>query len=446
MRSLLLFLFFTICCFTPCAAADHASELAVDRDFSVVVTDQKTPHTPVLEFFSRLERVARRFGHITDSAGSRKLLLVLDPAQKPGSCQFIHSREFRRWILNLPADCMSLIDSPECGRAIVSALIQSRFGNLPQKALPEEALWIADGIWDEFVWREKSGKHIMRFTWLEALRNSVEQDFELKLDPETLLPPRRIRKDSAGWLLYVQRARLMVETAVSLGSSRHNLLKDYCFLLFGGKLTARECFSQTFGTAARRKFNHSFQPGEILPKDETAAGLAALNRLAIKKLYSVYAPMSVVAWEKRLQDACTVTYTHPSGNVETNAALTDLPLLVEKYEDCAVLPRIKIFALNELSALAPVPLRTEVAQLVLLLGRIGSAPAAQLAREMKAVMNLLQQKINNFKYVENELKQFEESAKPLLYDQRLVLDNPDNKELPRRTGSFIDAVENAAQR
>lgn len=445
MRSLLLFLFFTICCFTHCAA-DNTSELAAGGNFSLVITEQNVPHTPIVEFFSRLERVARRFGNITDSAGSRKLLLVLDPAQKPGSCQFIHSREFRRWILNLPVDHMSLLDSPECGRVIVSALIQSRFGNMPQQALPEEALWIADGIWDEFVRREKSGKHIMRFTWLEALRNSVEQGFELKLDPDTLLPPRRIRKNSAGWLLYVQRARLMVETAVSLGSSRNNFLKDYCFLLFGGKLAARECFSQTFGTAARRKYNHSFPPGEILPKDETAAGLAALNRLAMKKLYSVYAPMSAAAWEIRLQEACTVTYNHPSGNVETNAALTDLPLLVEKYEDCAALPRLKIFALNEVAALAPLPLRTEVTQLTLLLGRIGSAPAAQLAREMKAVLNLLQQKINNFKYVENELKELEESVKPLLYDQRLVLDNQADKQLPRRTGSFIDVVENASKR
>lgn len=447
IRSLLFFLFFATFLLPVAALAYRGDEFVIDGNFSVVVLDQSMAHTPVVEFFRDLEQVARRFANIGNSGGARKLLLVLDPAERSGKSKFIHSRQFRQWVLTLPSDYRSLTADPEAGRMIASALVQTRMGNTPQHPLPPEALWIADGIWSEFALRQKNRRHIMHFTYLEALRNAVEQGFELKLDPDTLAAPLRIRRNSAEWLLYSQRAQLMIETAVALAPRRTNLLKDYCFLLLGGKLSGRECFIQTFGTAARRKLNSNFAPGEVLPQDESAAGLVALNRLALKKLYSPYAPMSVEAWEKRLHEVCRVSYTHPSGNVENNASLTDLPLLVEKYEDCASLPRLKIFFLNELAALAPLPLRTEVMQLALQLGRITTVPAAQISREMKDTLNLLQQKINNYKYVENELKLYEDSAKPLLYDFRLVMDDAQNTpQLPKRTGGFIDAVENANRR
>ena len=446
-RALLLFCFFAAFLLPVAAVAQRGDELVIDGNFSVVVVDQSMAHTPVVAFFRDLEQVARRFANISSSGGARKLLLVLDPAAKSGKSKFIHSRHFRQWVLLLPGDYRSLTADPEAGRMSASALVQTQLGNPPQQPLPPEALWIADGIWSEFVMRQKNHRHIMHFTYLEALRNAVEQGFELKLDLDTLAAPRRIRKNSAEWLLYSQRAQLMIETAVALTPRRNKILKDYCFLLFGGKLSPRECFIQTFGTAARRKLNSDFAPGEVLPKDESAAGLVAINRLALKKLYSHYAPMSVEAWEKRLQEVCRVSYIHPSGNVENNAFLTDLPLLVEKYEDCASLPRLKIFSLNELAALAPLSLRTEVMQLALQLGRITTVPAAQISREMKDTLNLLQQKINNYKYVENELKLYEDSAKPLLYDFRLVMDDAQNNpKLPKLTGGFIDAVENANRR
>lgn len=416
-------------------------------NFSIEVGNKSGHHVPAVDFFRRFERVVRRLGHIEESSAGRPLLLILDENQPSGSCRFEHSRLHRRQVLKLPGDYQSLLNSSNIGRVLTSALIQSRLGNAPQEPLPEAALWIADGLWAEFVHREQSGRQLMRFTWLPELRNAVENGGKIHLNHRTLTAPENIRPDSAEWVFYCQKARLMLEVADKLGSGRSNLLKDYCFLLAGRQLSVEDCFDQTFCVAARRKIFTNLTPQEIIPEDEKTAGRSALDRMALKTLYSQYVPMTPAAVKRLFEQLCRITFKTDSGGVATDASITDLPFLVEKYESCTSLPGIKIFELNELTAIAPAQLRSEFFQMAFQLGQIGSASPAEISGSLKGLIKNVSRKLLELERVDAVLSAMEKNALPLLNGQRFFMHgNLRNAPLPKNIQSFMDTVERSLQR
>ena len=428
-------------------ADDNIFNITSGGNFSVVVSPGAGHYAPVLDFFRRFERVVRRMGRIEESTAGRQFLIVLDDKQLFGSCSFEHSRLYRRQVLKLPADYRNWLYNPAIGRVIASALVQSRLGNLPQEPLPEAACWIADGLWAEFVHRENSGNQFVRFTWLPGLRNIVENGGKIQLSSWSLTAPVNIRPDSAEWVFYSEKARLMLEVAHALGSSHSNLLKDYCFLLFGKQLTAEECFDQTFSAAAKRKLFTKLTPEEIVPADEKTAGRVALDRLALKSLYSQYVPIAPGAASRIFERICSVTFKPENSNMATAASITDLPLLAEKYTSCAALPRIKIFELNELTAIAPAQLRSDFYLLALQLADIGSGSPGKISAQMKKIIADIRQKLRDLERVDSVLSAMEKSAFPPIYEQRFFMNgNLRETPLPQNIKSFMDTVERSLQR
>lgn len=428
-------------------AKEDVSNITSGGDFSIVVSERAGHRVPAVDFFRRFERVMRRIGRIEENAAGRSLLLVLDEKQPSGSCSFEHSRLYRKQVLKLPVDYRSLLEYPAVGRVIASALLQSRLGNPPQQPLPPAARWIADGLWAEFVHREYAGDQLVHFTWLPELRSVIENGGKVSFNSRTLASPENIRPGSAEWVLYCQKARLMLEMVHSLSSSRNNLLKDYCFLLFAGRQSPEDCFDQTFGTAARRKLFSRLTPQEIVPEDEKTAGRYALDRLALKSLYSQYVPMLPAAAGRIFKDLCKITFKQGPDGVDNYASITDLPFLVEKYESCVPLPRIKIFELNELAAIAPAQLRNELFRLSFLLGETGSQSPEDISKQMKGYIDTVNRKIEALERVDNVLQTVEKAALPLLFEQRFFMnENFRQTPLTRNIESFWDTVERSLQR
>lgn len=445
---ILIFIFaFIFLLISDCPGDDNVLNITSGGNFSVAISDGAGHYAPVLDFFRRFERIVRRFGRIEDSSAARQLLIVLDEKMLSGSCKFEHSRQYRKQVLKVPVDYRSLLNDPVSGRVLASALVQSRLGNLPQEPLPEAACWIADGLWAEFVHRENTGNQFVRFTWLPNLRNIVENGGRIQLAPQTLTPPENIRTDSAEWVFYCEKARLMLEVSQAISDSRSNLLKDYCFLLFGKLLTSDECFEQTFSVAAKRKLFTGLTPAEIVPADEKAAGRAALDRLTLKSLYSQYVPISPVAASRIFEKICKITFKSGNSNLETAASITDLPRLVEKYTSSVPLPRIKIFELNELTAIAPAQLRSDFYQLAFHLSQIGSEAPENISRQMKKTIENIRHKLRSLERVDAILGTMEKSFLPLGYEQRFFMnDNLRQAPLPQNIKSFIDTVERSLQR
>ena len=447
MKSLIFILAFFPLLLLGNMASEDILNISSGGNFAVAVGNGAGHHVPAVDFFRRLERVVRRLGRIEEGTAGRSLLLVLDEKQPSGSCRFEHSRKHRRQVLKLPADYTSLLDAPAAGRVITSALIQSRLGNPPQEPLPKAACWIADGLWAEFVQRETNGMQVMRFTWLPELRNVVENGGKLHFSSRSLAAPENIRGGSAEWSFYCQKARLMLEAAHTLGSVRSNLLKDYCFLLFGKQLTADDCFDQTFGAAARRKIFTPLTPPEIVPADEKTAGRTALERLALKTLYSQYVPMSPAAVSRIFEKFCRISFKTGANMPETAASITDLPFLIEKYASTTTLPRLKIFELNELAAIAPAQLRADFYQLSFQLTQIGSGDPDDISYQMKKLIDTIQQKLLTLQKVDAVLAAWEKSQQPLLWEQRFFMNEDLRKmPLPENIRSFWDTVERSLQR
>ena len=439
------FLLFTILLpFSPAVAGDVLN-ITGSGNLALEINSDSVHQMPVMDFFRRLDRIVRRLGRLEEGVAARQLILVVDEKQPSGSCKFEHSRKHRKQVLMIPADCKSLLDSPAAGRMIAAAIVQSRLGNLPQEPLPAAANWIADGLWAEFVQRESDGVRVMRFIWLPELRNFVENGGKLHFSSSLLTAPENIRHGSAEWSFYCQKARLMLETVQILNSPQNNLLKDYCFLLFGRQLSAAECFDQTFGAAARRKLFTPLVPQEIIPENESEAGKYALNRMAVKRLYSQYVPMNPAAVRVLFEKFCHITFMQNS--MENSASITDLPFLAEKYDNCTKLPRIKVFELNELIAIVPMPLRNDLFQLSYQLGQIGSADPAAISREMKSIIVSLTRKLADLEKVDAVLSALEEQHLPFCYEQRFFMnENLRQAPLPVNIRSFWDTVERSLQK
>ena len=438
------FIFLTV---LICPGKENIFNITSGGNFSLAVGDGSGHYIPALDFFRRFERVVRRLGRIEEGTASRQLMIVLDETQPFGTCAFEHSRIYRKQVLKMPADYNSLLDSPTAGRVLTSALLQSRFGNQPQEPLPEAAYWIADGLWAEFVQRERSGGQAVRFTWLPELRNVVENGIKLQWNLPGLTAPQVIRVGSAEWCFYVQKAQLMLEVAQSLGSSRSNLLKDYCFLLFGRQLAVEDCFDQTFSAAAKRRVFTNLVPEEVVPKDEKSAGRNALARMAMKALYSQYVPLNPLFAGEIFERICKVDLTQTQNNMEVSASITDLPFLVKKYDSCVPVPRIKMFEINELSAIAPGQLRAELYQMALLMSQIGSENPEVVSSKLKEVTAAARRKLQELAVVDSILAAEEKTNLPLLYDQRFFMyGNWRETPLPANVKSFMDTVERSLLR
>lgn len=427
--------------FAMLVPAEDSNNISISKNFSIVLPDEAGHHAPIVEYFRRLERIIRQVGKFDHNAAGDHLQLVMSNNQSTGS--FIKLRKNQAKVLLLPVDYRKYAENPQLGRTLVTALIQTRLGNSADTPLPPEAVWIADGLWAEFIQREKTGKVILRFTYLPGLRNLAVMGFEIKLNNRLLMPPENIRYKSAEWILYTQRCQLMLETAGKLNIKRNdNVLKDYCFLLFGKKMSADECFINTFGIAARRKAIAAGVPAEFFPDDEKIAGEQAVSRFAMHELFSGHVPMPANALLKRLDAADRVEYMHSTGKFQLTAALSDLPHLVEKYEFCAIIPRLKTCEINELAAFAPFQLRPYFLNLANQLTTIGHTAPDKASRQIKLALQELRQQLIKLQKTESFLENFENSQLPLLYEQRFVLNGTQKKAvMPLTIDSFIDSVE-----
>lgn len=411
-------------------------------NISAAIPDAAGHQTPLLEFLRRYERIVRQVGRLENSAAASDLRLELTAPGEQTLAPDKFTLQRKTAVLTLPADYRSWLNDPVLGRRLSSAVLQSRLGNPPLQPLPEPLLWIADGLWAEFVQRERAGQRILRFTWLPGLRNVAELGDDIYLSSQTLQAPPGIRPGSAEWTLYCERAQLMLEVARSLGSSNRNYpIKDYCFLIMGGKLPAPECFVKSFGAAARKRM----MPGSWQSdRKVTEAQLSykALSLLAMRSLFSNYVPMSAAGIRKRLEPIKQVNYTHSRGSFEMQAALSDLPELVEKYDSCLNLPRIKLQQFNELAAIAPLQLRSDIFNLATLLSDISLRPAAALKDGIKSSLQLLEAKISKLEQVEKLLIRHEKERTPLLYEYRFSLEgSAPPAVLPGKVKKFLDEAE-----
>ncbi len=442
-------LFLILSTVLPLLCTAESSLLEVADNFAIQLPPDSDHSAQALEFFRRMERNLRLTTRITSNASSRPMTAVMTAEQPAGSCRIIYSRKLRSYVLQLPADYKKYQDSPQIGRIITGSLIQTRLGNPLQEPLPEGAYWIADGVWASFVQQEQTPEQILRFTWLEGLRNLAENGFALKLNAQILTPPAKIRNGSAEWELYTQRARLMLELARQMNITRQlNLLKDYCFLLFGKKLSIQESFERIFYTAARTKYASYGVPQAMLTAaSETEAGEKALAKLAERQLFSAYAPMSPTVFSKRFRRVCKFNYKHASGKFDLTAELSDLPELIEKVEECSAVPPVKIFELNELSALAPMQLKPDIFALAQQLANIGNEHPRRLSQKIKYNITLIHQKLEKLKKVDAVLAAYEKAALPLLYEERYNLQsNMPHAPLPGKTARFIQDAEFSASR
>lgn len=419
-------------------AADEAIPIA--GNFSVVIPPGAGHQTPAVNFFRELERTLRQNGRLGPDSGGRGLVAILHEDQKD-SAKFVYSPTFRTQVLQLPIDYRKIVDDPQLGRTLLTALIQNRIGSRITDPLPEAAYWIADGIWAEFVYRQKFGTPIMRFVYLPAMRNIAEMGFNPSLTLPLLTLPAGTDLQSVQGELYLQRARLMLETVRILESRKSsNLIKDYLLLLQGGKLSPKQCFERTFAAAARNKFSaaQNLVPGQ----SDTEFGYEALSYAALQTLFSSQSPMAPAAVERRFHAICQVEYVRAEKGQLHKAHINDLPSLVEKYESCRQLPRLKIWQLNMLAAVAPGQVRGEIFDLTKILTGIGSDPAAKLSNELKNTVSELLAKLNLLKNVDNVLANYENEVMPLLYNQRLQLENPaPAAELPPRIQNALDQAE-----
>ena len=130
--------------------------------------------------------------------------------------------------------------------------------------------------------------------------------------------------------------------------------------------------------------------------------------------------MSAAGLSRKLQRVETVFYAQTPGGRKMEAALPDLPLLVEKYESCLAIPRVKILQLNDLAAISPMNISTTILELIRALSEIGIQPPERVSSNIKNILQTLHAKLNRLMNVEAILKQHEQQLMPLLYEQRFL--------------------------
>ncbi|MBE6369879.1 MAG: hypothetical protein E7056_06965 [Lentisphaerae bacterium] len=429
----LLFLLMLTGSILPAAENFHLAQ-AVNKLY-VIVPPEAGHQVPVLEFIRRIDRVLRQYGKLDNSAESGELVLRLQKDQSPGSWRFAKSSADGSMELILPTDYRNWVKYPELGRTLITAMIRCRIGGIPYKQLPADGRWIADGLWAEFIHRERSRRQILRFTYLEGLRNLAEAGLDVTLSQQDLAAPVTIRPGAADWVLYCERARLMLEIIRDITPRHSNLLKDYLFLLEDGKLSAAECFEKSFSQAAADNLRRT---GNLSPQKLSLQD--SFRILTLRTLFSIYAPMAPDALSRRFDMIDQVSYRRQeSGKNHLTANLTDLPALVEKYPPCGELPLIKIAELNELAALMPQQLRGDIFKLTATLSAIGKAPAETISNDIRRQIRQIRSKLRELKTVDAILAEYENSLLPPLYRERYKLDNPlPEPPLPPLIKQFFD--------
>ena len=423
-------------------AADESIQVA--GNFSVILPPEAGHQVPIVEFLRRLDRVCRQFARAESQKNSRPLVVELSKELTGNEVKFVDSQEFQSTILQLPLQYQTWLERPVIGRALVTALLRSRQDEALDKAFPEAALFIPDGLWSEFAAREKAGLRILRFTDLPGLRNMAENDLNITLSPAALRPPETIRPDSAVWVLYTEKARLLLEIARTLASARRgDPLKEFCVTVEDKRFTADEAFDRTFRAAARKKLSLG---SSILSAENESAG-DALSRIALQRLFSVHISMSAAGLSRKLQRVETVFYAQTPGGRKMEAALPDLPLLVEKYESCLAIPRVKILQLNDLAAISPMNISTTILELIRALSEIGIQPPERVSRTIKSRLQTLHAQLDKLAAVETILKQHEQQLMPLLYEERYSLKDANRPApLPPLTKKFIEEAERKLSR
>ncbi len=413
----------------------------VTGNFLLIIPENGSHQMPLVDFMRRLERVVRQYGNFANSQDCKPFTVRLNEKLPQGFCRFTTHQDADGKVLEISADLAALLREPEVGRTITAALVQSRMGNAPERELPPEAYWIADGLWAEFVQREVMVFPVLNFTYLAELRNQVENGFPVRLDLNALTPPAAPRYHSAEWVLYTQKAQLMIKIANSCAVKRHdNLLKDYCFLLAGGQIAASEACELTFAQAAHRKLAKSApRQRKNLPKADPAVAQLSLDKLVWRNLFSSYAPVSAALCSKFLAEIELVTYQHERSKQTMKAHLADLPALVQKYDSCAALPRLKIDQINELVLIAPMQLRMELLRLSEILANLAKTAPQQSAQEIKSTLVSLKQRLKYLDRIDLHLRKYEQTMhSPLYYERYSIGGEFAPAPLPREIKEYID--------
>jgi hypothetical protein len=262
-----------------------------------------------------------------------------------------------------------------------------------------------------------------------------------------LMPPPFLKTDTALWDLYTQRAQLMLEICRSIAPGKHgNLLKDYLFLLNGKKLSAQDSFTLTFAHAAYKKLYTAQKAPRTADDPRSKKGYTALEKLALRNLFSRHSPMTPAALIKRLNQLNVVWYRQHEKGQLLKAALTDLPLLVSKYDTCSKLPQQKLQELNELVPLLPLQLHGEASRLAMQLSKIGSVNHQRQSEELKKIITSLQQKLAYLQQVDHELEYFENISMPHLYYLRYQLNAAmPEAPLPTDISNYLDLQQQKLQ-
>ena len=439
---------FCICAaFLSAADDENFTAITVAGKFQVIIPAEAGHQTPIVEFLRRFERIVRYDGKFSLSKSTRSFTVVISDKQTPGTYKFVSNKIYGRSALIIPNGLRQLLSSPEVGRALTSALIQSHLGNTPSKPLPEDALWIADGLWAEFVQREIQTFPILHFTYLENLRKLAESGYQLQFRHATLLPPKAMQINSPLWTLYTQRAQLMIEVSRALAPDKHdNLLIDYIFLLNGKQLKPEDAFTLTFANAAYKKLYGKKAPAASKPGEKTSSSYNALEKLAMRNLFSGHAPMNPATLLKHFEKINTFSYRQKDDGQLLQAHLEDLPLLLKKYKTCSEIPRQKIAELSDFAALVPLQLRNDVMQLNNLLATIYNDKQLQKASEIQKCIAQLRRKLLFLQRVDRELEHIENLNLPRLYYLRYTLNNTmPQAPLPENISRYLDEQQKKLQ-
>ena len=439
---------FCICAtFLSAADDENFTAITVAGKFQVIIPAEAGHQTPIVEFLRRFERIVRYDGKFSLSKSTRSFTVVISDKQTPGTYKFVSNKIYGRSALIIPNGLRQLLSSPEVGRALTSALIQSHLGNTPSKPLPEDALWIADGLWAEFVQREIHIFPILHFTYLENLRKLAESGYKLQFRHATLLPPKAMQINSPLWTLYTQRAQLMIEVSRSMAPGKHgNLLKDYIFLLNNKRIKPEEAFTLTFANAAYKKVNGKDFPAGSTAEQRMAWGHTALEKLAMRNLFSGHAPMNPATLLKHLEKINTFSYRQKDDGQLLQAHLEDLPLLLKKYKTCSEIPRRKIMELRDFIALVPLQLRGDVTSLNNLLATIYSDNPQHKSAELQKCIGELRRKLIFLQRVDRDLEHLENLNMPRLYYLRYTLNSTmPQAPLPENISRYLDEQQKKLQ-
>ena len=413
-----------------------AVEERVQGNFFVRFPNRFDETAQVVEEMRLLERSVRLLGRFDGAGSDREFLVVLDGALAPEERRWESSG--KRLILHVSSDWRRSLERNQPGRDLVTGLIRSRIIPDPGADAARWPGWIAAGLWADFQARRQYSFQMVRLVWLPLLRKAVASGGTTGVSAVTL-------QDGMGTLgaaaeaLYLERAQLMLAVSARLSAGRQNLLADYLELGRRRGMTQEKCFREIFEAAALRRAGKMLK--ELAPEEDPPTAAEALERHMANELFSPYAPLPGDALLHRLQAVGKVVYRREENGPTAEAALEDLPRLVERYAACAELPRRKIAALNRLAAATSGEVREHIFGLMAILAALPGDPEKAEA-EIRARWQALLECARWQEAVELFLDEYETRRLPPLYDYRLFLDAEARRSvLPRRLGKMMENAE-----